>query len=154
MCLPKKTYSRKTMNVMLSSNQRNGLLVNFALATIMAVILLHGHNICAMPREPWPPYPESPALDQACFDENYFPGQTNSELVIFDLGFLDESWSGYALQRAGESVTPFIIPALNAAGTTNISSDTGGALRWWVRTERCEQRHAWHPAGNGRSERG
>ena len=86
-----------------------------------------------MPRGPLPPYPESPPLYHESFDEDYFLGQTNDQLIITGLGFLDESWSGYALQRTGQSVTPFNVPALNENGQTNISSDTGGALRWWVR---------------------
>ena len=43
------------------------------------------------------------------------------------------SWSGYALQRTGATVVPFVVPALDSDGHTNITSDTGGALRWWVR---------------------
>jgi len=86
-----------------------------------------------MPRAPIPPPPEGAApLYYESFDEAYFVGETNSQLIIAGLGVLDESWSGYALQRAGESVTPFIVPALNSSGETNIASDTGGALRWWV----------------------
>jgi hypothetical protein len=86
-----------------------------------------------MPRPPLPPVPEQAPLYHESFDEDYFAGQTNAELVISGLGTLEESWSGYALQRAGESVAPFIVPALDSNGQTNISSDTGGALRWWVK---------------------
>jgi hypothetical protein len=85
-----------------------------------------------MPRNPFPPYPELAPLYHQSFDEDYFWGETNSQLSVFGLGFLDESWSGYALQRSGESVVPLLIPALNENGQTNISSDAGGALRWWV----------------------
>ena len=85
-----------------------------------------------MPQSPFPPFPESPPLCHESFDEEYFQGQTNSEIMISGLGFLDESWSGYALQRAGEAVTPFVVPALDAYGRTNVSSDTGGSLRFWV----------------------
>jgi alpha-tubulin suppressor-like RCC1 family protein len=95
--------------------------------------LIWAQGVGAMPRGPFPPFPESPPLCHESFDEDYFLGQTNSELTISGLGFLDESWSGYALQRTGESVAPFIVPALNSYGHTNIASDTGGALRWWVR---------------------
>jgi hypothetical protein len=95
--------------------------------------LLWTHGVCAMPRGPLPPFPESPPLCHESFDEDYFAGETNGELVISGLGFLDESWSGYALQRTGATVTPFVIPALNSNGTTNVSSDTDGALRFWVR---------------------
>jgi len=87
----------------------------------------------AEPRAPLPPVPEQAPLDHESFDEEYFAGETNSELTIAGLGLLEESWSGYALQRAGDSVAPFVVPALNSSGYTNISSDTGGALRWWVK---------------------
>jgi hypothetical protein len=100
---------------------------------ILAGILLGAGNLPAMPRGPLPPYPELPPLYHESFDENYLAGQTNSEVTVFGLGVLDESWSGYALQRTGEAVTPFLIPALNANGSTNLCSDTGGALRFWVR---------------------
>ena len=86
-----------------------------------------------MPRPPLPPLPEQAPLYHESFDEDYFAGQTNAELMISGLGMLEESWSGYALQRAGDSVVPFIVPALNSSGCTNISSDTGGALRCWVK---------------------
>jgi len=85
-----------------------------------------------MPRPPLPPAPEQAPLYHESFDEDYFLGETNSELIIPGLGMLDESWSGYALQRSDESVTPFVVPALNDSGQTNVTSDIGGALRWWV----------------------
>jgi hypothetical protein len=120
------------MKAILSSKQRNGLVVAVSHATILAFLLLHAQNICAMPRAPWPPVPEQPPLYHESFDAEYFMGETNNELIISGFGILDESWSGYALQRSGESVTPFIVPALNANGNTNITSDTGGTLRFWV----------------------
>jgi hypothetical protein len=105
----------------------------FVRILILAGILLGAANLPAMPRGPLPPYPESPPLYHESFDEEYSPGQTKSELTVLGLGVLDESWSGYALQRTGEAVTPFLIPSLNDNGQTNISSDTGGALRFWVK---------------------
>ncbi len=71
------------MKSILSSNQRNGLLVNFTHATILAVILLYAQNLCALPRSPSPPYPDhSVVLYSTTFDDAYYAGQTNSELVI------------------------------------------------------------------------
>jgi hypothetical protein len=93
--------------------------------------LFWAQNICAMPRSPLPPYPEQAPLYYEGFDEEYFAGQTNSELLIAGLGTLEESWSGYALQRVGD-VIPFVIPAVDSTGHTNVSCDTAGALRFWI----------------------
>jgi hypothetical protein len=100
-------------------------------APVLAVLFL-GQSAWAAPRSPLPPYPEAAPLASESFDADYFAGWTNGDLFISGFGVLDESWSGYAMQRSGASVTPFIVPALNASGYTNITSDTGGALRWWV----------------------
>ncbi len=55
---------------------------------------------------------------------------TNAEIVIGNYTF-EESWSGYALQRAGTSVTPFVVPALDS-GHTNITCNTG-TIRFWFK---------------------
>jgi len=87
-----------------------------------------------MPRAPLPPMPERPLpIWQERFDEYYFAGETNAQLTISGFGVLDESWSGYALNRTGESVIPFTIPAVDSSGYTNVTSDTGGAVRFWVK---------------------
>jgi len=73
-------------------------------------------NLHALPRVPLPPLRERPLpISQEHFDEYYFGGETNDQLTISGLGLLDESWSGYALNRTGESVIPFTIPALNSS---------------------------------------
>jgi alpha-tubulin suppressor-like RCC1 family protein len=121
------------MKAILSGGPWRGLSVRLTRTLILAGVLFFTQGLCALPRAPLPPYPESRPLCHESFDQDYFRGETNAEVIIPGLGFLDESWSGYALQRPGETVTPFIVPALNANGQTNVSSDTGGALRWWVR---------------------
>jgi alpha-tubulin suppressor-like RCC1 family protein len=93
--------------------------------------LFWAQGICAMPRSPLPPFPEQAPLYYEGFDEEYFAGQTNSELLIAGLGTLEESWSGYALQRVGD-VIPFIVPAVDFTGNTNVSCDTCGAFRFWI----------------------
>src|SRR5580658_3626886 len=92
-------------------------------APLLAGLFL-AHSTCAAPRNPPPPFPESAPLYHESFDEDWFPGKTNGELSISGLGLLDESWSGFSLTRVGESVIPFIVPALNGSGHTNMSSDT------------------------------
>ena len=76
--------------------------------------------------------PEQAPLYYESFDEGYLAGQTNSELLIPGLGTLEESWSGYALQRLGD-VVPFVVPAVDPTGHTNVSCDTGGAFRFWIK---------------------
>src|SRR5208282_2558353 len=73
-------------------------------------------NAVALPRGPIPPHPESTPLCRVSWDEEYYLGQTNSELTIPGLGQLDESWSGYQLGRSDQSVVPFIISALDGSG--------------------------------------
>jgi len=114
----------------LLSNQRNFCHLTLTLAA--ACILFNTQNADADPRGPLPPPPERPAIWQESFDEDYFSGETNVELIVPGFGFLDQSWSGYALVRTGGAVVPFTIPALDSTGHTNVSSDTAGALRFWV----------------------
>ena len=79
-----------------------------------------------------PPYPDqSVVLYSTTFDDAYYAGQTNSTILIPGIGTLDQSWSGYALQRMGD-VIPFIVPAVDSTGNTNVSCDTCGAFRFWL----------------------
>jgi hypothetical protein len=86
----------------------------------------------AAPRAPLPPLPEpaGPALVRESFDWAWAPGLTESEVVIPNYGTLRESFSGYALQRLG-TVVPFLVPALDAHGRTNVAC-AAGAVRLWV----------------------
>jgi hypothetical protein len=68
------------------------------------------------------------------FDEWYYPGITNWEIVVADYGTLRESWSGYALQRSGTGLTPYIVPGVDSNGNTNlVSNGAGGAIRCWMK---------------------
>jgi hypothetical protein len=118
------------MNSSLSRNQRHLFLLLFILLTVgLAVYTQHA---TADPRWPVPPMPESPAIWHESFDEYYFAGETNFDILIDGVGLLDQSWSGYQLNRIGAPVVPVIIPGIDFSGHTNISSDTIGALRFWV----------------------
>ena len=108
------------------------LLRNSLTAALIVAAIFLAQALCASPRGPLPPYPEAQPLYHETFDEYYFAGETNSQLLINGFGFLDQSWSGYALECNGASVVPFSVPALNADGQTNIATDESGALRWWV----------------------
>jgi hypothetical protein len=120
------------MKAILSLNQRN-YISKLAFTTTLVGLLYCQQNVWAMPRSPLPPIPEQTPLYHETFDGDYFLGDTNCQLVISGLGVLDESWSGYALERTGSPVEPFIISALNGDGSINITSDTGGALRFWIK---------------------
>ena len=113
----------------LSRRQRHFVL-SFILLT--AGLALSTRQASADPRGPLPPMPENSAIWQESFDEYYFSGQTNFDIIIDGFGLLDQSWSGYQLNRIGTTVVPFTIPGLDSSGRTNIASDTVGALRFWV----------------------
>jgi len=56
---------------------------------------------------------------------------TNAQVTVGKFVF-DESWSGYALQRSGAAVTPFLVPAVDSTGHTNIScNNSAGTIRFW-----------------------
>jgi alpha-tubulin suppressor-like RCC1 family protein len=116
---------------MMLSRQSFAIIFGLTLALIFTGLFCISSAL-AMPRGPLPPVPEAPALYHESFDEEYYPGETNIQLVVSGWWLFNESWSGYALERSGDSVTPFIVPAQTPDGYTNISADMGGALRWWV----------------------
>ena len=101
----------------------------------VTIFFVVGWNVPAIarPRPPLPPLPEfAPLLYHESFDTAYRYRMTNAHLSVANYGELVESWSGYALQRAGAKVKPFIVPAVDAAGHTNIACDSG-IVRCWVR---------------------
>src|SRR6185436_334581 len=88
----------------------------------------------AAPRPPLPPLPDlSQALCKERFDEPYRAGFTNAQVSFSDYTFV-ESWSGYALQRSGGNLTPFVLPAVSVAGRTNLACDSG-ALSFWFKPD-------------------
>ena len=72
---------------------------------------------------PWPEL-TGPVLFHETFDWASYPGLTDDEVVIANYGTLRESWTGMALQRRG-TVTPFLVPALDANGHINLASHAG-----------------------------
>ncbi len=121
----------RTMKTAPGNNPRRGLFDSLAQMAVLAG-LFWAQGICAMPRSPVPPYPEQAPLYQESFDEDYFTGEINSELLIPGLGTLEESWSGYALQRTGD-VIPFVVSAVASTGHTNVSCDTTMSFRSWLK---------------------
>ena len=75
---------------------------SFACSLMLAIGLFCADNLSALPRSPQPPIPESGVLYSETFDAAYYAGQTNAEVVMPGLGTLEQSWSGYSLQRLGD----------------------------------------------------
>jgi len=87
----------------------------------------------AEPRMPLPALPSAAmGLYHNRFDEVYWQGKQRSETVQTEAGLLVESWSGYALQRAGKSLTPFVVPAFNERGGLNVACDSG-SVGFWIK---------------------
>jgi hypothetical protein len=76
-----------------------------------------------IPEVSWPLYRES-------FDEAFFYGMTNAQVTVGNYTFV-ESWSGLALQRSGDPVTPFFVPGVDAV-QTNLNCDKG-TFRFWFK---------------------
>jgi alpha-tubulin suppressor-like RCC1 family protein len=70
-----------------------------------------------------------PWLHHETFDEAYNLGMTNAQVVLNGFTY-EESWSGYALQRLGP-VNPFVLPAVDSTGHTNLTGDAGAIRFWW-----------------------
>ena len=105
---------------------------------LLLALLLCGsplRHALAAPRPSWadlipdfitPSYHES-------FDEAFYWGATNAQVVL-DKYTLNESWSGYALQRSGAAVTPFYVPGVDSTGHTNINCSQG-SVRFWLKPD-------------------
>lgn len=99
----------------------------------LAVSWLCAFDLSARPRPPLPPLPELvPLLSRTDFDEAFWARTEKSESLHPAYTDLVEGWSGYALKRAGVAVTPFLVPALDATGKTNIGAPAG-AVRFWFK---------------------
>lgn len=102
---------------------------------LVACFLFCPASLSARPRPPAPPLPEmAPILFHEAFDEYYNAGYTtNHEIFVSGYGTLVQSWSGYALQRDGLDLPPFIVPGIATNGNTNLASNgSGGAFRFWL----------------------
>ena len=101
-------------------------------AFILAGLVLWAGATQAKPRSPQPPVPESDVIYYQGFDRFHPVASGDARAAIPGLGTLVESFSGYALDRSGPNVLPFIIPAVNpATGHTNITCNAAGAIRFY-----------------------
>ena len=111
---------------------------SFAAAFSVALLIAGAFDVAAKPRPPLPPLPElAPLLFHTSFDEPFWA--RTEKLASFHPAYTDlvESWSGYALRRAGKAVTPFIVPALDQSGHTNVNCSDGAIRFWFVSGKRA-----------------
>ncbi|MDW8308768.1 MAG: LamG-like jellyroll fold domain-containing protein, partial [Verrucomicrobiales bacterium] len=117
-----------------------------AIAGVILPLFVLSQAALARPREPWLPLPElTPVLHRERLDDFFWAGSTEARLTLPGVGVLVESWSGYALERAGV-VAPFVVAGLAVNGQTNVAA--AGALRFWLRPYWSSA-----PAGQGPGER-
>jgi len=100
-------------------------LLGLVLATIVSL-----QTAAARPRPPLPPLPEIGRLSHQRFDE---PWRAPTHQGIDSTTWL-ESWSGYALNRQGLSVWPWVVPMLDATGRPNVGAQQG-TIRFWFRPD-------------------
>src|SRR6266481_4227600 len=85
----------------------------------------------ASPRIPLPSAPElAKLLYHLDFDSVFYSSPDRPDSVTTDYGTLVSSWSGYALLRSG-AVTPYVVPALDSNGCSQLSC-SNGCIRFWV----------------------
>jgi len=94
------------MKTLLSNHGCRALLTTTARAVILTGFFLSAHRDFALPRSPIPPVPEEAPIYHESFDADYFADDSSTDIAIPGFGLLDQSWSGYALSRAGETVIP------------------------------------------------
>jgi alpha-tubulin suppressor-like RCC1 family protein len=100
-------------------------------------VILAGLVFCAgaargAPRSPFPPFPESGVIYHQSFDGFHSIASGDARVVVPGVGTLVESWSGYALERSGTNLLPWIVPAVDPnSGHTNLTCDSSGAIRFW-----------------------
>ena len=108
----------------------------FSLLLTMAVPVL------GRPRPPLPPWPEF-VLAHWTWDEalgQYPFGEAPAAIPDADLV---ESFSGYALRRAGAQAVPWLIPITSENGHTNFTTEVG-TIRFWFQPD-------WSSASRGGS---
>ncbi len=83
----------------------------------------------AAPRPITPPWPELGLIHREGFDQ---PLQFSANQRI-DPQVWTESWSGYALQRSGQRVTPWVVPMVES--NVFLVEPQQGAIRFWYRPD-------------------
>src|SRR5689334_297909 len=84
-----------------------------ARAATSLLLLITALSADGSPRPPFPGLPEWICrLYREGFDDFYTPGITNQQITIENYTYV-ESWSGYALDRSGASVYPFVVEGVD-----------------------------------------
>ena len=111
---------------------RQGLFVPVIFCGLLAAFTFQTSSH-AEPRVPLPTLPIS-AMEtyHNRFDDAYWNGKQRTETVLTEEGTLVESFSGYALQRAGKEVRPFVLPAVSELGHVQVSCGDG-AIGFWFK---------------------
>ncbi len=107
-----------------------------ALAFTLLVLATAGMplGLIARPRPPLPLPEFAPLLSRAGFDEPFWARTEKPESFHPAYSDLVDGWSGYALRRARLAVTPFVVPALDESGHTNVAC-ASGAVRFWFKPD-------------------
>ncbi len=96
---------------------------------VIAAALLLTQTVFAAARlpRPWVPvrYPELFVQD---FNAGFSLAETNNQLSAGPY-LLDAGWDGFALERMGDNLTPYLIPGLSESGHTNLA--VAGSFRFW-----------------------
>jgi hypothetical protein len=108
--------------------------LRYAPPTLLALSLVLAFTTAApaRPRPPAPPWPEI-SLSRWSFDEPLAVGTNLSPTQLAGL-HRAESWSGYALVRAGVSAPPVWRPAVGDSGRVQVVPEAG-AVRFWFRPD-------------------
>jgi len=105
---------------------------HFTCACFLAAFLLRPLAAMAKPRPPLPPVPEMGIIYYQGFDGFHPVASGDAQAVVPGLGLVVQSWTGYALDRSGANVLPWMVPALNpASGHTNLTCIAAGAIRFY-----------------------
>ncbi len=95
-----------------------------------ALLFLWGvSNVSAKPRPMSPPWPSFGLLQREGFDEPY--GFTTNQVI--EPAIWLESWSGWALNRQGKVVEPWVVPMV-ISNSFSVEPERG-AIRFWYRPD-------------------
>ncbi len=112
------------------TQKRRGFLFSVFSGAILGALFFHFSGVAAArPRPLAPPWPSFGALQREGFDQ---PLRFATNQVI-DPAIWAESFSGYALQRSGPHVPPWVVPMV-VSNSFRVEPERG-AIRFWYRPD-------------------
>lgn len=105
----------------------------FAVRFLQGLAIVTTFSLQPAVARPRPPVPLPPEVGYLCYQRFDEPWITLTNQAA-DAETWAESWSGYALNRRGVSVSPWLIPALDASARPNIGVGEG-TIRFWFRPD-------------------